>query len=171
MFRSPAGIIFRIIVTCWIVMILSVGVFGQTTGHEPACKAINPGPASADLARAMAIPARDIDSSLPSQCIADWLMATFGSYSFAWGLSNCEKSMHGNAQANADTPMCLVADGNTPRVVVLHVRIQVGTTSKWISGKPVFKTASVSGCGRSKDIASLSALKSAVQYVNEGCRK
>jgi hypothetical protein len=152
-------------------MIFSAGVFGQTKEHAPSCKAINPGPASADLARAMAIPARDIDSSLPSQCIADWLMATFGNYSFAWGLSNCEKSTNGKAQANADTPKCLVADGESPNVVILHVRIEVGTASNWVSGKPVFKTASVSGCGRSKDVVSLSELKWAVQYVNEGCRK
>lgn len=171
MFKLLASLIFRAVVICWVVMILCAGVFGQTKDPKPACKATHPGPASADLARAMAIPAQDIDSSLPSQCIADWLAAAFGTTSFAWGLSNCEKSTNGKAQANTDAPMCLMADGNNPSVVVLRVRIQVGTASKWLSGKPVFKTASVSGCGRTKDTVSLSELKSAVQYVNEGCRK
>jgi len=171
MFGSVASLIFRIVLIYWIVMILSAGVFAQTKEHAPFCKAINPGPASAFLARAMAIPARDIDSSLPSQCIADWLMATFGNDSFAWSLSDCEKSTNSKAQANADAPKCLVADGNTPSVVVLHVRIQMGTASNWVSGRPLLKTADVSGCGRSRDVVSLNELKLAVQYVNEGCRK
>jgi hypothetical protein len=171
MLRLLASPIFRIVFLGCIVGISATAAFGQIKENATSCKAMNPGPASAQLARAMKIPAREIDPSLLSQCIADWLMDTFGTNNFAWGLSDCEKSVIGKASANGDTPKCLIADGSTTSDVVLHVKIRVGTSANWISGKPVLKAANVSGCGRSKEIGALNELKAAVQYVNGGCEK
>jgi hypothetical protein len=148
-----------------ILTVCSANAIAQTKAAPAACDAVNPGPASANLARAMRTPVHDIDASLPAQCVADWLMTTLGSKSFMWSLKDCTKAGKGEAPARSDTPECFVADGQTQSLVRLHVEIRL------LSGKSSFHGANVSGCGRSKDAASLVELKTAVEYVEQGCRK
>jgi hypothetical protein len=151
--------------------ILSRGASAQTKQDSAPCKAANPGPASMELARAMKTSAHDIDTSLPSQCIADWLTAILETNDFAWSISDCEKAADVKQQAKPNAPKCLLAEGITTNTVTLRVRIQVGTAEKWNSGKPTLHSAILSGCGRSKEVAALGELRTALQYVNEGCKK
>ncbi|MBS1842392.1 MAG: hypothetical protein JSS69_13575 [Acidobacteria bacterium] len=149
----------------------AAGAYGQGKPNAAPCGAINPGPRSANLADAMKIPAREIDAALPEQCIADWLVATLGTNSFDWSLSDCEKPAKEKAPANSDKSRCLVADGSTAKGVSLHVKIQVGSRAKPVSGKPAFREGSVTGCGRKQQVPALGELKAAMQYVSAACKK
>jgi len=171
MLKLKADSILKILFVGWILAGFSASAFAQIRQASNLCNATNPGPQSASLAEAMKISAHDIDPSLPTQCVADWLMTVLGTNSFSWSLADCEKPVNGSAPADNDAPKCFVAEGNTLNIAKLRVVIQVGTATNLISGRPTFHAGSVSGCGRSRGIAALSDLKDAIQYINAACAK
>jgi hypothetical protein len=171
MLKLKADSILKILFIGWILAGFSASAFAQARQNFNSCNAAtNPGPQSMNLAEAMKIPAHDIDASLPVQCVADWLMSTLGTNSFSWSLADCQKPVAGNAPDN-DAPKCFIAEGNTLNIAKLRVIIQVGTATNLISGRPTFHSASISGCGRSRNVAALSDLKDTIQSINAACAK
>jgi hypothetical protein len=102
MFNRTRMTIARFVLVIAVLPFLAADAFAQAKPNPAPCEAANPGPAGENLAHAMRVSARDIDASLPAQCVADWLTTALNSKGFEWSLMNCTKTANPKQAKNPE---------------------------------------------------------------------